>query len=197
MDHHSKAKQLLQQRDELDEKVKELMLVLETNNSTMDSPLIDAEGFPLNTIDVYAVRHARHDLICLRNDRAELTEKIVAEMEKEKKEDATGPVVSEEKPVHRTSNEPFVKVSSVVELSPADIGGFRKDDLIIQYGTLHYGNFNDMQQVAEITKQSENKIIRVTVIRDNRPVRLEICPKRWSGPGLLGCNIVPIAGANV
>lgn len=30
MDHHSKAKELLQQRDELDGKIKELMLVLET-----------------------------------------------------------------------------------------------------------------------------------------------------------------------
>ncbi|CAO4364803.1 unnamed protein product [Caenorhabditis nigoni] len=196
MDHHSKAKQLLQQRDEIDEKIKELMLVLETNNSTMDSPLIDSEGYPLNTIDVYAVRHARHDLICLRNDRTELTEKIVAEMEGEKKE-STESVASEEKPVHRTSNTPFVKISSVVEASPADIGGFRKEDLIIQYGTLHHGNFNDMQQVSQITKEYEGKIIRVTVIRDNRPVRLEIRPAKWSGPGLLGCNIVPMAGANV
>uniref|UniRef100_A0A1I7TV71 Nas2_N domain-containing protein n=1 Tax=Caenorhabditis tropicalis TaxID=1561998 RepID=A0A1I7TV71_9PELO len=196
MSHHSKAKQLLQQRDELDEKVKELLLVLETNNSTMDSPLVDAEGYPLNTIDVYAVRHARHDLICLRNDRAQWTEKIVEEMEQdEEKMGESAPI--EEKPVHRTSNEPFVKVSSVVELSPADVGGFRKEDLIIQYGNLHHGNFKNMQQVAEITKEYENKTIRVTVIRDHRPVRLEISPKKWSGPGLLGCNIVPIAGANV
>lgn len=170
MNHHSKAKQLLAQRDEIDAKIKELMLVLETvwllkltslpmflfqNNSTMDSPLIDAEGFPLNTIDVYAVRHARHDLICLRNDRAALTEQIVVEMEKEA-EAAPSAAVSQEKPVHRTSNEPFVKISSVVELSPADVGGFRKEDLIIQYGTLHHGNFEDMQQVANITKESEN-----------------------------------------
>uniref|UniRef100_A0A8R1DTX9 Nas2_N domain-containing protein n=1 Tax=Caenorhabditis japonica TaxID=281687 RepID=A0A8R1DTX9_CAEJA len=194
MDAHSKAKQLVQQRDELDEKIKELMLVLETNNSTMDSPLVDAEGFPLNTIDVYAVRHARHDLICLRNDHAELTEKIAIEMEKDH---AEKPTYSDEKPVHRTSNEPFVKISSVVELSPADIGGFRKDDLIIQYGSLHHGNYDDMKQVAEITKNSENKIIRVTVIRDLRPVRLEIIPKKWSGPGLLGCNIIPVKGENV
>lgn len=139
----------------------------------MDSPLLDAEGYPLNTIDVYAVRHARHDLICLRfllfdyflsmlnflfcrNDRAALTEKIVVEMENENKEVSGQTATSEEKPVHRTSNEPFVKISSVVELSPADIGGFRKDDLIIQYGNLHHGNFNDMQEVAQITKQSED-----------------------------------------
>ncbi|CAI2344136.1 unnamed protein product [Caenorhabditis sp. 36 PRJEB53466] len=193
MDLHSQAKQLLQQRDEMDEKINELLLVLETNNSTMDSPLIDAEGYPLNTIDVYAVRHARHDLIRLRNDRAHLTEQIVAEMEKEKKE----PEPSEEKPVHRTSNEPFVKISSVVEESPAAIGGFRKDDQIIQYGPLHHGNFEDLQQVANVTKQSENNIIRVTVIRDDRPIRLEICPKKWAGAGLLGCNIVPMTGKNV
>ncbi|EGT46116.1 hypothetical protein CAEBREN_08739 [Caenorhabditis brenneri] len=180
----------------MDRKIEELLLVLETNNSTMDSPLVDAEGYPLNTIDVYAVRHARHDLICLRNDRDELTKKIVVEMEQDSK-DNEKPAVSEEKPVHRTSNEPFVRIKSVAELSPADIGGFRQGDLIIQYGTLHHGNYVDMKQLAEITQQSENKIIRVTVIRDNRPVRLELCPKKWSGAGLLGCNIVPMTGANV
>ena len=30
----------------------------------MDEPLIDAEGFPRADIDIYSVRHARHQIIC-------------------------------------------------------------------------------------------------------------------------------------
>ena len=34
------------------------------NNVGMHDPLIDREGFPRNDIDVYAVRMARHQIIC-------------------------------------------------------------------------------------------------------------------------------------
>lgn len=33
----------------------------------MNDPLVDAEGFPLNNIDIYQVRHARHRIICTKN----------------------------------------------------------------------------------------------------------------------------------
>ncbi|CAI5441591.1 unnamed protein product [Caenorhabditis angaria] len=198
MAHKSVAKDLLNQRDELDSKINELLLVLEVNKSTMDSPLVDSEGFPLNDIDVYAVRHARHDLICLRNDREQLTKRIANELEIAHSENT--PIekeVATEKPVHRTSNNPFVKVSAVTESSPADEGGIKKDDLILQYGSLHFDNFSELKQLAQITNSSENKIIRVTVLRSDHPIRLEIRPHKWSGPGLLGCNIVPLTGSTI
>lgn len=31
----------------------------------MDEPLTDAEGFPRPDIDIYSVRHARHQIICM------------------------------------------------------------------------------------------------------------------------------------
>lgn len=34
----------------------------------MQTPLVDADGFPRNDIDVHQVRHARHQIICLQND---------------------------------------------------------------------------------------------------------------------------------
>ena len=30
----------------------------------MDGPIVDAEGYPRADIDVYSVRHARHNIIC-------------------------------------------------------------------------------------------------------------------------------------
>lgn len=34
------------------------------NNVGMHEPLVDAEGFPRNDIDLYQVRTARHKIIC-------------------------------------------------------------------------------------------------------------------------------------
>ena len=42
----------------------------------MTEPLVDDSGFPLNNIDVYQVRHARHEIICLQNDLKTLMKEI-------------------------------------------------------------------------------------------------------------------------
>ncbi|CAD6198198.1 unnamed protein product [Caenorhabditis auriculariae] len=192
------AKALMAERDATEKKINANFEILKANNSTMDSPLVDSENFPLNNIDIYAVRHARHDIICLKNDREEINQKLAQSLEivhqiaLEEKNNAmdTSTEAGVEKPVHRTSNDPFAKVSSVTKDSPAYVGGFEKDDLLIQYGTLHFGNFHEIQQVAQVTKASADKTLRVTVLRNDRPVRLEIRPRQWSGPGLLGCSIM-------
>lgn len=45
-------------------------------NSTLNSPLLDRNGFPRDDIDVYAVRNARVRIIELRNDLKELMNEI-------------------------------------------------------------------------------------------------------------------------
>lgn len=42
----------------------------------MNGPLVDAEGFPRNDIDIYQVRQARQTIICLQNDHKELMNQI-------------------------------------------------------------------------------------------------------------------------
>lgn len=42
----------------------------------MTGPLVDAEGFPRNDIDIYQVRQARQTIICLQNDHKELMNQI-------------------------------------------------------------------------------------------------------------------------
>lgn len=44
----------------------------------MHEPLVDAEGFPRNDIDVYQVRHARHEINCLQQDLSDLMKEIEA-----------------------------------------------------------------------------------------------------------------------
>lgn len=55
---------LIQDKDRIEGEIREQTAILETNNVGMDDPLVDAEGFPRNDIDVYKVRHARHRIIC-------------------------------------------------------------------------------------------------------------------------------------
>ncbi|KAH8250300.1 hypothetical protein KR026_010441 [Drosophila bipectinata] len=45
-------------------------------NVGMNGPLVDAEGFPRNDIDIYQVRQARQTIICLQNDHKELMNQI-------------------------------------------------------------------------------------------------------------------------
>ncbi|GMR31859.1 hypothetical protein PMAYCL1PPCAC_02054, partial [Pristionchus mayeri] len=195
------AKKLMEERDQLDREIAEQEAVLQANNVDMKSDLIDAEGFPRADIDVYSVRHARSTIIRLRNDREKLTNQI-GEMISEVHEMPSNEEKMEEegerheiKLVHRTSNDPFVKVQGVSAGSPADLGGIKKDDLIIQFDVLHKGNYTQLKQLALLCKENEDKTIRVTVIRDERPVRLEIRPRKWSADpkiGLLGCALIPV-----
>ncbi|KAK5973824.1 HnRNP-L/PTB/hephaestus splicing factor family protein [Trichostrongylus colubriformis] len=214
------AKRLIARRDQVDAEIENNLEVLKRNDCTMDSPLVDKEGFPFSHIDVYSVRQARHNIICLRNDRKALTDEIEkaiershAEVRKQKSESGSesdeGPSGEnagasnndvakklDPPPVHRTSNKPFIKVTTVIPNSPAAQGGLRADDLIIQYGDLHAGNFKEMKEVSNTTAKFEGQKLRVTVLRNGRAVRLEIYPKRWSGNGILGCSIVPTTSSD-
>lgn len=55
---------LIQEKDRLEAAIREQTAILETNLVGMHDPLVDQEGYPRNDIDVYKVRHARHQIIC-------------------------------------------------------------------------------------------------------------------------------------
>ncbi|CEF61975.1 26S proteasome non-ATPase regulatory subunit 9 [Strongyloides ratti] len=183
------CKSLLSTRDEIDRKLEELGKVLEANDVTMDTPLVDEEGFPRNDIDVYTIRHTRSEIITLRNDRKNLDdkiEKLLGEIHKLKKENADEVKEHEEEVVHRTSNVPFVKIVEVTPHSPADNGNLVVGDEVIQFGKYHRDNFKELTDLQGVVLDHENKPIRITVLRYGRPVRLTVTPQKWSGQGLFG-----------
>ncbi|KAJ8380277.1 hypothetical protein SKAU_G00010550 [Synaphobranchus kaupii] len=54
-------------------------------------------------------------------------------------------------------------------------------------------NFKTLQNIASVVQHSEGKeSLSITVIREEQKVHLGLTPLRWSGEGLLGCNIVPL-----
>ena len=52
--------------------------VLEQNQATMSSDLLDAEGFPRADLDIPTIRQARNQVQRLRNDRREADEQLAA-----------------------------------------------------------------------------------------------------------------------
>lgn len=90
----------------------------------MDDPLVDEQDFPRNDIDVYAVRDARVKIIRLQNDRATLSKEIEEKLTEIHTTSSANSNSGEdtEKPIHRTTNRPFLKISRVEGGSPASEG---------------------------------------------------------------------------
>jgi 26S proteasome non-ATPase regulatory subunit 9 len=63
------ALQVAQERRLIDEEIQTHLSVLQEQGATMTTPLVDAQGFPLASTDVVAVRTSRSRIIALRNDR--------------------------------------------------------------------------------------------------------------------------------
>ncbi|RWS25722.1 26S proteasome non-ATPase regulatory subunit 9-like protein [Leptotrombidium deliense] len=68
--------ELNKKRDKIDKEIKDWQAVLQSQKVGMNDPLVDAEGFPRNDIDVYQVRTARNKIICLQNDGKEVMRQI-------------------------------------------------------------------------------------------------------------------------
>jgi 26S proteasome regulatory subunit N4 len=94
-------------------------------NSTLNSPLIDRDGFPRDDIDVYAVRNARVRIIELRNDLKDLMNEIGKALEGVYDPNiaaaSSGTRVEDDKVSGstRSEGEPFLKVQGVSPEGPA------------------------------------------------------------------------------
>ena len=87
---------------------------------------------------------------------------------------------------------PFAKIDLVSEGSPAHDAGMKVGDLILEFGTQNATNFKSLNDIAQLVKNSENRNVRVKILRHGKIATLTLVPKRWSGQGLLGCKIVPL-----
>lgn len=220
---------LIEEKTKIEKKIADLGLVLQTvrnlkficiwklilnfiilqNQIGFNEPLVDAEGFPRNDVDVHSVRLARTQIICLQNDLKELTKSIEAGLEKyfkESKETLTSTKLPPEiRDVPTSSSSPsvaepqipIVSVNLVSPGSPAEEAGIQVRDQITAFGTITSSNFKDLAQIGELVKNSQNQQVRVKVKRDSKFEELILVPKVWPGRGLLGCNVVPFASTQI
>lgn len=76
MSARQRALELVAQKQAIEEQILSQRAILDANESTMSTPLVDEEGFPRADIDIYAVRHARVRIIELRNDLTRIMDQI-------------------------------------------------------------------------------------------------------------------------
>ncbi len=106
---------LTAEKESIEAQLEAQISVLKANNSTMQSPLVDPDGFPRADIDIYAVRGARVRVIELRNDLGGVMNNIGTALER-----VYDPaIVAQEAPSEEGEQKPFAKVNGVAPGSPA------------------------------------------------------------------------------
>jgi len=192
--------ELRRQRDLVDQQIQALGDILKANHIGMTEPLVDAEQFPRNDIDVYQVRHARVGIIRLQNDYKRITkdieEKLEAFYETVGENGASGNgdlrMEIDEAPQAEAELAPIAKINLVSKGSPAHQAGLKVDDLVLSFGSIDADNFRSIQDIGNLVQSSQGIVVTVKVKRGNEMVRVALIPGPWSGRGLLGCNITPI-----
>lgn len=67
----------MERKEQIERSINDSGHILTANkNVGMNESLLDADGFPRADIDVYAVRQARHQIICLQNDLKAIMKEI-------------------------------------------------------------------------------------------------------------------------
>lgn len=182
---------LMEERRKIESSILSFNEILQQNGVGLEGPLVDAEGYPRNDIDVYQVRVARNKIICLKNDLKALMKTIEDNLYTLHKQEGTQelPQVN----VDSSPMNPILKVGSVSFGSPADIAGLKTGDLIVQIGTINCNNFSSLADVARVVQHSVNGSVDFKVQRQGRGVvSLQVHPRPWSGQGNLGCVLLPM-----
>ncbi|XP_073442103.1 26S proteasome non-ATPase regulatory subunit 9 isoform X2 [Dendrobates tinctorius] len=156
------VQQLIAKKDEIEAQIKAYYDVLEDQkNIGMEGPLVDREGYPRADIDIYQVRTARHNIICLQNDHQTIMKEIeealhnlhAREKEKRKKDEAEAKAEAQQH--NQTLPNAFAKVDAVTPGSPASMCGLQVGDEIIAFGSVNTNNFQILQNIATVVQHSE------------------------------------------
>lgn len=146
----SMALRLAQERRRVDEEIQSNLSVLQDQEATMSSPLIDSQGFPLATTDVVAVRIARSRIIALKNDRGALESKMrdLLEIALAKNEAQVAATPSSSSiPANRGQESAFSSTTSASTVQAWGRVNGRSNGLSMMVDTLD-GNVSDWTQVG-------------------------------------------------
>ncbi|KAJ0019192.1 hypothetical protein NQD34_006761 [Periophthalmus magnuspinnatus] len=190
------VRNLIKKKDEIEEQIKAYYDVLEDQGVGTEGPLVDAEGYPRADVNLYQIRTARHQIACLQNDHKALMAEIEEALHKlhAQEKEKRGSGTAHDNPMEEEASLPatFARVDAVTAGSPAHTAGLRVGDEVIEFGSVNSNNFQNLQNIASVVQHSEGKALRVVVVRSGERCPMTLIPQRWSGRGLLGCNIVPV-----
>lgn len=117
------ARKLIEQKSAIEAELQVHFSILKANDVTMETPLVDREGFPRADIDIYAVRGTRKRIIELRNDLKAVMDEIQQALETiyavpPPGEGSSSPMQDVEEIT--VQPKPFAKVDGVAPGSPAN-----------------------------------------------------------------------------
>ncbi|PAV90980.1 hypothetical protein WR25_19927 [Diploscapter pachys] len=193
--HRLKANELKSKLEEMDKELADNWQYLRKLGFDLDTPVIDENGFPRADIDISAVNNAKRRIREIEKDSKEVQDKLAETLDEMHQTAAkngqvdspTGDSSTGNRPiVHRTSNTPFVKIAAIASGSPGEKAGAQKGDEIIQFGSLFHGIVPNLNTLRDYLVENENAELRVTVLRNIRPVHYLITPAKWNGVGLTG-----------
>ncbi|KAG7528100.1 hypothetical protein FFLO_06414 [Filobasidium floriforme] len=201
----SRARQLMQEKENIEAEIDAYRSQLEQQNVTMTTPLVDPEGFPRADIDVYAVRHARVSLNRLRNDHRDVVDRlgrvleevyaIGAVVEPRLNGAGAGKMVNGDGPGSGSSSasvRPLARVNMVSENSPSATAGLERGDLIIQFGDLSSDQGHALADIGQLVQRSEGVEIPIKLRREEETLDVVLTPRTgWGGRGMLGMHILP------
>lgn len=70
--------------------------------------------------------------------------------------------------------------------------GIQVEDLILEFGSIHYQNFKSLIDIGKLVENSRYKVINLKIKRGSNTIVLPLTPRPWVGKGLLGCNVIPL-----
>ncbi|XP_004611094.2 26S proteasome non-ATPase regulatory subunit 9 [Sorex araneus] len=199
------VQELIRRKEELEEQIRANFAVLDGQKGVgMNEPLVDCEGYPRADVDLYQVRTARHNIVCLQNDHQAVMKQVEEALhqlharDKEKqardlaeaRQEAESASLAQGPGPHAL--QAFAKVGSISAGSPASKAGLQVGDEIVEFGSVNTQNFQSLQNIGTVVQHSEGRPLNVTVLRGGQRHQLRLVPERWEGRGLLGFNIIPL-----
>ena len=114
---------LTERKDNIQLELDTQFAILKANSCTMNTPLVDRDGFPRADIDVYNVRIARTRVIELKNDMTAVMDEIGKALQEvyarqPEEEQASGSESAESTPTTEEL-QPFARVDGVEPSSPS------------------------------------------------------------------------------
>ncbi|KAK5990900.1 26S proteasome non-ATPase regulatory subunit 9 [Cladobotryum mycophilum] len=200
--------ELQQKKDNLEAELKALGSVLDSHGVDMNTSLLTGNGFPRADLDIAQIRTTRARIIRLRNDHKNLMtviEKYLHEyfanlQNNDNTQTPSGNAGSSILPDSQPDalDEPFAKINTVANGSPAEEAGLKAGDEIRNFGYVNRSNHDNLKKVAECVQGNEGgnifiKVSRSTGVATRQELRLTLIPRRnWGGRGMLGCHILPL-----